>query len=323
MRQVGTLASERDAQRFAAWLVAQQIEAHAEQEANGWAVWVREEDQLPKAREALAEYQANPLDAKYQNSERTAQEILRQEAEKRRQAQSNVVEMHRRWGAGSAFGGGVPRRCPLVLALIGISILVFIASDRGRQDTNPVKQAMVFVNENHAAAAEGSFDYWASIRRGEVWRLVTPIFLHFSMWHLAFNMLCLWDFGGQIENRRGSRAMAVLLLVLAVASNVGQAVEMSALGSTGAFGGMSGVDYGVFGYVLVKAKFDARERYSLSPATTFIAILWFVLCIARDHPPFHGWIGDTIPRVANTAHAVGFFLGMAIAYAPLLVRKPA
>ena len=48
MRQVGTLPSETQARRFAVWLVAQRIEAHAEQEQSGWVVWVRDEDQLAK-----------------------------------------------------------------------------------------------------------------------------------------------------------------------------------------------------------------------------------------------------------------------------------
>jgi hypothetical protein len=51
-------------------------------------------------------------------------------------------------------------------------------------------------------------------------------------------------------------------------------------------------------------------------------MLWFVLCILRDIPPFAGFL-RAIPPIANTVHIVGLIAGAAIAYVPLLVRKPA
>jgi hypothetical protein len=130
MRQVGTLPDEREATRFAAWLVTQRIEAHAEQEGEQWAIWVREEDRLHEAREALAHFREHSQDAKYQGAERTAEALLREEEAKRRQGQSNVVEMRGRWGMPGSIGGGVARRCPLVLAIAAASILVAIVTDR-------------------------------------------------------------------------------------------------------------------------------------------------------------------------------------------------
>jgi GlpG protein len=161
---------------------------------------------------------------------------------------------------------------------------------------------------------------WSSVRAGEVWRLITPIFIHYGLMHLVMNLFIFWDFGGQIENRRGSFMFALLVVALAIASNVGQAAEMDLRDRLGSFGGLSGVAYGLFGYMLVKVRFDNSERYLLSPGTTFLLLLWFAICIAAEFPPFDQMLGF---NVANSAHAVGFFLGMAIAYAPLLVRKPA
>jgi GlpG protein len=86
---------------------------------------------------------------------------------------------------------------------------------------------------------------------------------------------------------------------------------------------MSGVGYGLFGYMYVKARYDNRAGYVLSPVTTFMALLWFVLCIAREVPPFSLMLEGAIPRIANSAHAVGLIVGAALAYAPLVLRKPA
>ena len=324
MRQVGSLPSESEANRFAAWLVTQHIDAHAEHENSTWVIWVRDEDHLAKAREALAHFQATPLDARYKNVESSAEAIRREEERKRQKARSNVVQMSNRWGV----AGSTARRCPLVLSLIAASILVMLLSGNiaetnsrvERRVISPVESGLLFRDPRLPLTLEGTIDVFASIRLGEIWRLITPIFIHFGITHLIFNMLMLLGLGGQIENRRGTLFMLVLVLALAVLSNVGQAIDASVNNpSAFRFGGMSGVVYGVFGYVLIKMKFDRREPYPLSPITVWFAIGWFVLCIVRDYPPFDQMLG-VIPQTANTAHAVGLFLGMAIAYAPLLVR---
>jgi len=141
--------------------------------------------------------------------------------------------------------------------------------------------------------------------------------------HLAFNVFALYSFGSLIEDRRGSRFLFLLVLALAVLSNVGQAMESNYRGHIPLFGGISGVVYGLFGYVFIKARFDNKEPYYLSPGTAFLAMLWFTLCILRGIPPFSSLLADVIPPIANSAHAVGLFAGAAIAYFPLLVRKPA
>lgn len=316
MRQVGSLPSESEANRFAAWLVTQHIDAHAEHENATWAIWVRDEDHLPKAREALAHFQANPQDARYKNAESSAEAVRREEERKRQKARENVVQMSSRWGV----AGSTARRCPLVMILIGASVLVSLLNGFSERADTAAVWALLFHDPRVPASPEEAGDVFASIRAGQIWRAITPIFVHYGPVHLLFNMLMLLGMGGQVENRRGSLFMLLLVLALAVLSNVGQAVDAAVNNPRAyAFGGMSGVVYGVFGYVLIKMKFDRREPYPLSPITVWMMIGWFVLCIMRDYPPFDQMLG-LIPPTANTAHAVGLFLGMAIAYVPLLVR---
>ena len=330
MRQLGSLPTESEARRFAAWLVSQRIEAHAEQEPSGWVVWVRDEDQLPRAREALAHFREHPDDSRYQGAEKSAEAILRDEEARRRQALGNVVVMRGRWGSGIPGMGGVKRKAPLIKALIGLSILLAVLAwndmiDRDSSARAPgmLYRKLLFVDPAAARNADGQVDMWASIRRGEVWRLVTPIFIHYGLIHIAFNMIMLYSFGAQVEDRRKSMFVLVLVVALAVLSNSGQAAEAMVRDVESYFGGMSGVVYGLFGYVFIKTKYDANERYLLSPGTTFLAMLWLALCILSDVPPFSSLLKETIGNVANSAHVVGLIAGAAIAYAPLLARKPA
>ena len=329
MRQVGTLAGEPEARRFAAWLLAQRIEAHAEEEAGHWVVWVRDEDKLPQAREALTSFREHPDDPKYQGAERTAEAVLRDEEARRRQAQGNVVEMRNRWGTAAGMPG-VKRRSPFVWVLIGLSALVALVAyedtiNEGAEQKPPgtIYRNLVFVDPAAAIGPDNKVDIWASIRHGQVWRVITPIFIHYGLMHIVFNVFALYSFGAAVEDLRGTVFLVMLVLALAILSNVGQAIETSLRDHVPLFGGLSGVVYGLFGYVAIKARFDSRERYFLSPGTTFMVMLWFVLCILRDVPPFSELLRDTIPPIANTAHAVGLVAGAAIAYAPLMVRKPA
>ena len=60
------------------------------------------------------------------------------------------------------------------------------------------------------------------ILHGEVWRLVTPIFMHGNILHIFFNMWWLSAFGTMIEVRRGTLRLAGLVLIAAIISNIGQ-----------------------------------------------------------------------------------------------------
>ena len=328
MRQLGIFNNEQEAERFAAWLVAQRIDAQAEEAGESqWAVWVRDEDQLSQAREALAHFRANPQDARYANAERDAAELRRRDEVQRRDAQKNVVQMRTRWGnpaAGMGMGMGMsPRRCPLTLAMIVAALLVSILTGFGEQKGGLVN-SLWFVDPARALMADSPRAVmWVSVLRGEIWRLVTPIFIHGDWIHLVMNVLVLYSFGGQIENRRGTWFVAGLALVLAITSNFGQAVEATVRGHLSLFGGLSGVGYGLFGYLLVKTRYDNRDGYLLSPVTSFILLLFFFLCIGGAFPPLNAILPESLTRVANSAHAVGLVVGAALAYAPLVRRKMA
>src|SRR5262249_23319325 len=144
------------------------------------------------------------------------------------------IEMRKRWGSGGP-GGGIPRRCPLVMVMAAISILVAITTNLDNSTSKTVVPSLLFVDPQVLAAGG---DMGAGVRKGEVWRLLTPIFLHFGIMPLVFNLLVLWDFGGQIEDRRGSRFFGLLVLVLAILSNAGQATEMQLREHFTGFGGL-------------------------------------------------------------------------------------
>jgi len=58
------------------------------------------------------------------------------------------------------------------------------------------------------------------IRTGQLWRLVTPLFLHASLLHIGFNMYALWVFGRGIESRFGRLRFLALYFLAGFAGNV-------------------------------------------------------------------------------------------------------
>src|SRR5262249_27422424 len=133
------------------------------------------------------------------------------------------------------------------------------------------------------------------ISDGQVWRLVTPIFLHGGWLHLLFNMLWLFELGGMIEILEGPRKLATLMLVLAVLATTAQYML-----SGPSFLGMSGVVYGLLGYVWMMSRHHAGTRYVMPTQTVYFMLVWLVVCLV-----------GIIPNVANAEHVVGFVVGTA------------
>ncbi len=73
-----------------------------------------------------------------------------------------------------------------------------------------------------------------------IWQPLTYMFLHGSVWHLFFNMLSLWMFGGEIEELWGNRKFLIYYLVCGIGAGL-----CSSWVQDGVIIGASGAIYGV------------------------------------------------------------------------------
>ncbi|MEH6529061.1 MAG: rhomboid family intramembrane serine protease [Porticoccus sp.] len=139
-----------------------------------------------------------------------------------------------------------------------------------------------------------------AMANGEYWRLVTPIFLHFGVFHIAFNGLWLWELGRRIEPLTGSLQMTVSVLLMAIASNLGQYLWSG----PSLFGGMSGVVYGLLGYIWIRHKIAPRPILAIPKGLLGLMLFWLFLCMS-------GFIDLFMTgSIANAAHAIGLVTGM-------------
>lgn len=131
---------------------------------------------------------------------------------------------------------------------------------------------------------------------GEPWRVLTPILLHFGGVHLVFNLLWWWILGGIIERFQSSFQLAMLTVGIGLLSNGAQFYA-----SGPGFGGLSGVIYGLIGYLWLYGLVNPRAGYQLRPAIVNFMLVWLVL-------GFTGLVGP----VANAAHLSGLLAGCVI-----------
>ena len=169
------------------------------------------------------------------------------------------------------------------------------------------------------------FNDWAMIparvtSRGEYTGLVTSMFLHGGLMHLAGNMLFLWIFGDNLEDRMGHVPFLGFYLASGLAAGLAQV--MGAPGSVVPTVGASGAIAGVMGgYLLLfpRAQVDVLiiiiffVRIITIPAA-LVLLLWFAIQVIAglgSNPDMGG--------VAYWAHAGGFVAG-AILTLPVFVR---
>jgi rhomboid protease GluP len=126
---------------------------------------------------------------------------------------------------------GLPPETPYVTyALLALLAVVFAAMYAvGHGDINSV------------ASRFGSKEN-DLIRAGEIWRFVTPIFLHGSVLHLVMNGVFLYWFGTQIEMLYGARKYLILFIVSGIVGNLFSFAlsPESSLGASGALFGLVG-----------------------------------------------------------------------------------
>jgi len=202
-----------------------------------------------------------------------------------------------------------PAHAPVIMAVIGISVLMVWFTAMGQ---NAVAAAMMVVDPRFFAwSAFESFDSRLAVlldtlAAGQVWRLVTPDFLHFSWTHLIFNSVMLWFLGSQIEWMDGRLRLLLLFLSTSLTANLLQYLVSGPL-----FGGLSGVVYGILGYCWLSQR--RRPRFQFPPALVTFALIWMIV----GFTPIPEIIG--VGRMANEAHLGGFLGGLALA---ILIPPP-
>jgi rhomboid protease GluP len=183
---------------------------------------------------------------------------------------------------------------PATIALIGIILIAFTL-----ETLLPIPLTAMFAN----AAAE--------VWRGEVWRLVTAMFLHAGLLHLTVNVFSLFMLGRLYEQMFGTRRFLVIYFVSGLAASLASVVWSTGLPSVGA----SGAIFGVLGAFIFSIRRSPLWRnHPVGRSLVAQAIFNMILNIILT------W---TVPQIDKAGHVGGLVCGLLLgAILPPLVGPP-
>ncbi len=151
---------------------------------------------------------------------------------------------------------------PIVSLLIGTNIVAFILTT-----------APIFPNQLIFEKTAGIHIYLAD---GELWRLITPIFIHLHFSHLLFNMIALFLFGPALESFVGKGKFLVLFLGSGIFAN---GITFILAPPVFVHVGASGAIFGIIGSLLIltKTRIIPHIEFKYMLMITSCAVLYSIL----------------------------------------------
>ncbi|MEM6688460.1 MAG: rhomboid family intramembrane serine protease [Planctomycetota bacterium] len=325
MRQLACLTDQQQAHQWAAWLVKKGLEIRLQGElenqsggtgaveaaSNEWTLWVVDDDQLAEAREQMTRLRNGEV-TEFPEVDKAAFIKAAPKAPPRPQTGNKGRPID--WSRDRDLMR--QEKLPVIVFVIVVSTLASLATNFASLDNDRnvipgisgqgLREEMSFVGWDAYLKSGG--DPLAQIREGQVWRLITPMFLHGDEMHLVFNMLCIFVLGSTIERVHGSFFILALLIVTQISGMLLQAlvppldwIPEFLHGNPHAIGA-SGAAYGLLGFLWIRPLVDRNYPIQLDPLNVVMMLGWLVYCMT---PYMQG--------VANGAHLGGLLAGMAVA----------
>ena len=293
MRVIGHLNGESVARLFVDYLYVKGVDSEIEWDGGErWEIWVHEEEQCALAKQLLGEFAANPGASKFADVGLQAKKMRREAAEKEDRYRKRVKTR-----AETVAALRHPKIGKLTMGLMTVCIGIFLSMRF--IDAGEILFWLKISNFNPIGIG------LTEVRQGQIWRLVTPILMHGSIIHIFLNLWWMKDLGSVLERRIGWRSLLGLIVAIAIVSNLAQYYVSGPL-----FLGMSGVVFGLLGFIWIKGKLDPNFGLELPRPIVFLMLLWLVLGYAGV---LDGFVGG---KIANTAHLAGLFAGMACVFLP-------
>ncbi|MCR5536408.1 MAG: rhomboid family intramembrane serine protease [Succinivibrio sp.] len=254
---------------FVDYLNSIRIKSQAVRRADGhYVVCVAWQDDVAKAKQELVGYIDSPYSPKYVQASWNRAHTEKPRHEVRARSLSLL-----RWN---------PLALTSVLEIICVVVFAWMFLDKGT--------AIGALALSHDIALDSPFDYY---------RLLTPVFMHFGLVHIAFNLVMWEAFARPVENYLGSAKLFSLFISIALLSNV---LQYMFIEGHSVFGGMSGVVYGLIGYVaLLSRRSDLPEPLRMPKGLLTVSIIFIAL-------------GFLFSGIANFCHLAGLLMGLAWGY---------
>jgi membrane associated rhomboid family serine protease/Flp pilus assembly protein TadD len=142
---------------------------------------------------------------------------------------------------------------------------------------------------------------------GDWWRLITYMFLHGGVFHIAMNMWCLWNLGTLCESLYGRWTYAAIYLITGVAGGLASVAWNPQVWSVGA----SGALFGLSGALIASFYLGEFSLSGLNIKGTLSSLLFFT--------GFSLFLGKEFPGIDNACHVGGLISGLILGASIALV----
>ncbi len=270
MNSLGFIPHPRHAQAFVDYLQELGIAAQQNISPHGVEILVEDQALLQQAEEEFERFLAKPNDARYWQAS-----WLLEGAE---QGEANARHLS------SIYRGNSIQRALKATGLVNKGVILLCT--------------VVYFLTAQGQGVNGQPPFWFFETTQQMsnisqwWRWLAPAFIHFGIFHFLFNMSAWWIFGNIIERTQSSARLFIVLVVTGVIANVAQFFW-----SGNNFGGLSGVVYGVVGYLWLYGRFNPSSGVKL-PAGLYVVMVITLILGFTNVLPF-----------ANQAHLGGFISG--------------
>lgn len=198
---------------------------------------------------------------------------------------------------------------PVTSLFLLLAVIVATTTNMGSELRG---DSWMFYPEWMSGSAFNPFSYLQILSQGknpiEYLQTLTPAFLHFGLIHILFNCLWIWQFGRMIEAVQSSFLFVLVSIFIIYVSNTAQLLWSHSV----FFGGLSGLVYGLLGYIWISQTLNPRGPLRL-PNSMFAVMVGFLVLMAVV--PF-GFI-------ANAAHIGGVVAGVLIGFPIALMQRNA
>jgi len=192
---------------------------------------------------------------------------------------------------------------PATYLLVGINCLVFLGMVlSGVSFANPTVESLLHWGANNPTAV---------LYYGQWWRVVTAMFVHVGILHLATNMWCLWNLGLLGEPLVGPLGVFAAYILSGAAGNLLSIGVNLAFRSDSVGAGASGAVFGIAGVLIVLLKsprlpIPPKELSGLRKYVIYFAAINFVI-------GFGSLAVGSVVHIDNMAHLGGFLGGIIFA----------
>jgi rhomboid protease GluP len=228
------------------------------------------------------------------------------------------VALERAAGGVRPREGGLRRmaQAPATYLLLGINVAVYLwMLHAGVDRLTPSPEDLMRFGANNAEAVVMGHQWW---------RVITAMFVHVGLVHLATNMWCLWNLGVIGEPLLGFFGTCSVYLLTGAAGNLLSVAVNLALQERGEVGaGASGAVFGIAGILIVLfsnhrlaerrpgfAGIPLRELHAIRRSVISFAVLNLLIGAGTMVRPLMHGIGLGDLRIDNMAHLGGFGCGL-------------